>query len=109
MTQETLLILLAVTTLAWQTGGAAARDLPKLDVNRTCRAEAPDRNKTMLDACMADEQKAQEQLTKQWNQFAPGIQQTCVATATDIKGIGSYVELLTCLEMATEAKKLPKE
>jgi hypothetical protein len=110
MTKATFLILLAATALGWQAGAVAARDLPKFDVNRTCRGEAGDhgRTKAFIDACLADEQKAQEQLTKEWAKYAPDIQQTCVGTATSIAGIRSYVELLTCIEMGTAAKKMPQ-
>jgi hypothetical protein len=110
MIKTGVLFLLAATALGWQAGAVVARDLPKFDVNRTCRGEATDhtRTKAFVDACLADEQKAQEQLTKGWAQYAPDIQQTCVRTATDIAGIQSYVELLTCIEMGTAAKKMPQ-
>ena len=109
MIKATHLILLAVTALGWQTGSVAARDLPKFDVSRTCRGEAGDRAKAFVDSCMADEQKAQEQLTREWEKFAVDVRQTCVGTATSIAGIQSYVELLTCIEMGTAAKKMPQQ
>ena len=108
MTKATLLIVLAVTVLGWQTGAVAARDLPRFDVARTCRGESADRAKAFVDACLADEQKAQEQLTKGLDKFAPDIRQTCLGTSTSIAGIQSYVELLTCIEMGTAAKKMPQ-
>jgi hypothetical protein len=46
---------------------------------------------------------------KDWEQFAPDIKTTCRQEATDIAGIRSYVELLTCLQIAREAAKLPKQ
>ena len=108
MTKAMFLILLAASALGWQTGAVVARDPPKFDVARTCRGESADRAKAFVDACLADEQKAQEQLAKGWEKFAPDIRQNCVGTATSIAGIQSYVELLTCIEMGTAAKKMPQ-
>jgi hypothetical protein len=89
---------------------AMADEVPQLDVSQTCRAEAstgPSDN--AIAACLADEQKAHEQLTKDWEGFAPAVKSSCRAEATDIAGIKSYVELLTCLQIARDAAKLPEE
>ena len=67
------------------------------------------RDKAFVDSCMADETKAQEQLTREWEKLAHDIRQTCVGTATSIAGIQSYIELLTCIEMGTAAKKMPQQ
>jgi hypothetical protein len=82
---------------------APAHDFPNLNVGPTCRS-ASDRQK-----CMEDEQTARGQLAKEWGQFAGGDKTSCTQTVSDIAGSQSYVELLTCLEMARDAKKLPKE
>jgi hypothetical protein len=106
MTKITLLLA------AFSVGAAAfvafADEVPLLDVSRTCRTEAAT-NKSAIDGCMADERTAREQLAKEWVQFAISIRTNCTREAAGIIGIQSYVELLTCLQIAREAAKLPKE
>ncbi len=86
---------------------AAAEEVPRFDVGRTCRAES-ENAPTTRQACMADEQTAQQQLQSEWGQFPLADRRRCVGTETDIAGVRSYVELLTCLEMARDARALPK-
>jgi hypothetical protein len=81
---------------------------PHFDVRHTCRAEAAE-SPTTEQSCMKDEQRAQEQLAREWAEFAAADRTTCVSSATDLTGVRSYVELLTCLELARDAGKLPKE
>jgi Collagen triple helix repeat (20 copies) len=90
-----------------QTGGHRGGP-PQFDVRRLCHAEAAE-SPTTEQSCLKDEQSAQEQLTREWAEFAAADRTTCVGTATNVSGIRSYVELLTCLEMARDAAKLPKE
>jgi hypothetical protein len=108
MIKTGMLFSFAAIALGLLTMPAIASDMPRLDVSRTCHAESAGKKAT-ADACMADEQKAQEQLTREWSQFAADIRRNCASEATGIAGIQSYVELLTCVQMATEAKKMPKE
>jgi hypothetical protein len=70
--------------------------------------ESSDRAKAFVDSCMADEKTAQEKLAQDWEKFALDIRQTCLGTATSIAGIQGYVELLSCIEMGTAAKKMLK-
>jgi len=60
-----------------------------------------------LDTCMRDEDHARAQLASRWEQFGQGDTKHCIQLS-NWKGFQSYVELLTCLEMAAEAKTLPK-
>ena len=41
-------------------------------------------------------------------QFAPAVQNECTQLSS-MKGFQSYVELLTCLQMTQDAKKLPTQ
>jgi hypothetical protein len=83
----------------------AAHDLPRLDISATCRA---DQNKATIDNCMADENRARERLEKEWGQFRPADRTQCTQISS-MKGFQSYVELITCLEMARDARSLPKD
>ena len=55
-------------------------------------------------AAREDEAAALEQLKANWAQFAGVDKSTCLSAAT-VGGFASYVELLTCLEMARDLTK----
>jgi hypothetical protein len=80
---------------------AAAQQLPRLDVEATCRAAprllAEDANP--FDGCMRDERDAQRQLQEMWSGAAAAHRQACAEEA-QIGGSPSYVDMLTCLQMA---------
>ena len=110
MTKLSMLLSLAAMALGSQVTVSVADDVPTFDVRATCRAESQgDPGAGNVAACMADEQKARETLVSQWAQFAPASKARCMQTATDISGVRSYVELLTCLQIAKNVKSLPKE
>ena len=110
MIKLAMLLSLAAMALGSQGAVAVADDVPTFDVRATCRAESQgDPGAGTVAACMADEQKARETLVSQWAQFAPASKARCMQTATDISGVRSYVELLTCLQIAKEVENLPKD
>jgi hypothetical protein len=82
-----------------------ADNVPKLDVRPSCRAAAlvPPGN---LSSCLKDERAAQAILSGSWARFARGDRATCTQEAS-IGDLPSYVALLTCLQMARDARKLP--
>ena len=51
---------------------------------------------------------ARARLANEWGQFAPAVQNECTQLSS-MKGFQSYVELLTCLQMTQDAKKLPTQ
>ena len=63
--------------------------------------------KAVLEKCAEDEAKAREELQPQWSQFSAVDKTVCIRETT-MDGIPSYVELLTCLEMARDVKKPSK-
>ena len=86
----------------------AANAVPKIDIGRSCQsagaaAGAATRDKT---ACEEDENKARATLEKEWSQFTPSDRTRCAQLIT-VGGGPSYVELLTCLELAKQANELP--
>lgn len=85
--------------------GAAARDLPKLNFEATCRAAADDAARR---SCSADEQAARDKLGGQWGRYPAGDRSHCTQVS-QMSGFQSYVELLTCLEMASDAKNLRRQ
>ena len=86
---------------------AVPGDLPKLDVGSSCRA-ASDGTKASLDNCMAEEERARAKLAAEWGQVAVPERKHCTQLSSMV-GFQSYVELLTCLDMAQEARNLPKD
>jgi hypothetical protein len=86
----------------------AADPVPKFDTGPSCRsagaaAVMATRNTA---ACEGDENNARATLEKEWSQFTPSDQARCVRLVT-LGGGPSYVELLTCLEMANQVKEIP--
>jgi hypothetical protein len=77
--------------------------VPNFDLTPTCRADLNSR-----EACQRDEREAQHKLQQNWQQYTPAQRESCLILSRT-GGDPSYVELLTCLEMAQQASKLPKD
>lgn len=97
---------------------AAADKVPALNLEPSCRGAAqvavPGADgklpsaAEMRETCLTKERAARDQLTQQWKNFAGDHRTSCVRS-TSAGGIPSYIELLTCLEIADQARKLPDE
>jgi hypothetical protein len=90
----------------------AADKVPTLNVEPTCRAainagvrpgQAQDES-----SCKRDEEAAHDKINQEWSQFGASERAQCVRMST-VGGSPSYVELLTCLELAKQVKTLPPE
>jgi hypothetical protein len=86
---------------------AMAGGPPKLDVTASCNsaarvAIAEGRNKRV---CLEDESTAEATLTKDWEKFNAVDRVQCVGNV-NTGGPTSYVELLSCLEVMRDAKKI---
>ena len=57
---------------------------------------------------MRDEQRARQKLTTEWDKFTHANPTECTTLARLGAVLQSYVELITCLEMAKDARALPK-
>jgi hypothetical protein len=101
------LLSLALGALLMSGAAAQAADQPpQLNVETTCRVAAQGGTGRNQDACLSDGKTAQNTLAGKWKQFNATQQKRC----TDLISMGgppSYVELLTCLEMAEQARKIP--
>jgi hypothetical protein len=86
----------------------AADPVPKFDIGPSCRSAGAAAVMATRDtaACERDENSARATLEKEWSQFTPSDQARCVRLVT-LGGGPSYVELLTCLEMAKQVKEIP--
>lgn len=86
---------------------AIADDVPRFNVQPSCRGAAS-LTPASLDSCLRDEESARTALTASWTQFAAGDRTRC-REETETGGSPSYVELLTCLQMARDARNLPRD
>jgi len=89
---------------------AAADGPPKFNVERTCQPASaagvlPGRDSS---ACQNDENTALNKLRQDWTQYSVAQRNQCAGFA-GLDRAPSYVELLTCLEMAKQANELPSE
>ena len=87
-----------------------ADTVPDLDLTPTCSAAREmgviaGRTK---EACVHDENDARDRLRVQWAEF-PAADRTRCTQSTSMGGVPSYVEMLTCLEIAKQARTLPAE
>jgi hypothetical protein len=107
-TEETIMPALLPIILTGSYLMLAAERIPQLDTDQTCHAAAAAAAavNSNEDVCKRDERDARGKLEQEWGQFTAAQQERCVSLSK-LGGFPSYVELLTCLEMAAAAKKLP--
>lgn len=86
--------------------------VPIINVEENCRATAATDKAMNLDLpqsvenCMRDENAAREQLGTVWSTYPASTRDRCAQEAT-LAGTGSYVDLLTCMQMTDPAKLIP--
>ena len=92
---------------------AQSDKFPVLNVLPLCRGitsqgadplQAGDRSVT-LQQCLDAEQQDRETMKSEWSTFSASDRKHCIAEAT-MGGESSYTELVTCLEMARDVRKL---
>jgi hypothetical protein len=109
MPKLTLLFLTVAVPLLCAASISRADEVPTLNVNKSCRADVQQYAGTpTAPQCLADEQRARQTLTAQWASFASDSRTTCTRMVTELAGLESYVELLTCLQAAKQSGLLPK-
>jgi hypothetical protein len=104
-----LAILAAIAAISFDIHFAIADDVPTYDVRKTCKADVQSYPSAgNVQGCLRDEQDARTTLVSQWMQFAADNRARCTRMVGDPAGPQSYVELLTCLQMARDVKTAPK-
>lgn len=103
------MIYFAVMTLGSQLV-LAADTVPTLNVEPSCRSAAT--TSIMVgrtaDNCLNDERAARTQLEQSWTQFSANDKSHCMSLV-QTGGGASYVELLSCLEMSRDARKISQD
>jgi hypothetical protein len=93
---------------------ARSDDIPTLDVNPVCHGIAlqgeleAGLQRTNFEQCVKSEQDTREQLKKEWSTFTTADKTDCVNLAKT-GGEPSYTELITCMEMARDVRKLHED
>jgi hypothetical protein len=85
---------------------AAVDGVPNFSVEPSCRAAAQQAAAAdQITVCRNSEQRAHDEIARQWPQLNAADRAQCVPAVT-AGGQPTYTELLTCLEMARDIRKL---
>jgi len=104
--------LISTAVLLAASWPACADDVPELNVEPVCRGiaqQAKDPGERggpdlAYSTCVQSEQAMRQKLSKEWATFAPADKAHCVGNEKG--GYASYTDLITCLEMARDARKM---
>jgi hypothetical protein len=107
-----LMSLMSATMLLAASWPVFADDVPNLNVDPVCRGiaqQAKDPGEKggpdlAFSQCVKSEQAMREKLSKEWTTFAPTDKAHCIGNEKG--GYASYTDLITCLEMARDARKM---
>ena len=82
----------------------AADGPPRLDIAATCNSpgRASVSQESGSDGCVRSERSAGDELRKRWGEFSGSAKSQC-SQQSRAGGFPSYVEMLTCLELASGA------
>ena len=91
---------------------AQADDVPELNIDPVCRGiaqQAKDPGERggpdlAYSQCLKSEQAMRQKLIGEWPTFIPADKATCIGSEKG--GYASYTDLITCLEMARDARKM---
>jgi hypothetical protein len=107
-----LLLLALISAIGVSPSAAASDGYPMLDTTPLCRALTSSTSlleglgTSTFDQCMKGQQDDRQDMIKQWATFSAEDRRHCVAVAT-MGGVPSYTDLVSCLEMSRDARKLP--
>jgi hypothetical protein len=93
----------AVVWLGVQLLSPVSETVPTFNVEPSCKGAAAASAQMVLaqsySACMDEEKLAREQLVSSWQSFTAANRTRCTEESSG-EGLSSYVELLTCLQIA---------
>jgi hypothetical protein len=104
------MFIVAALSLGSQLLVTVADQVPRLNVEPSCRAAAQAAIMAGRDltTCMQDERAARDQLFADWSRYPAADKLTCTQL-NSTGGPQSYVELLSCLELTFDARKIGHE
>ena len=104
--KATLIGGLIGATMAGGLALAAVDGVPNFNVDPSCQAAAQQAAAAdSITVCRNSEQRARDEIARQWPQLNAADRAQCVPAVT-AGGQPTYTELLTCLEMARDIRKL---
>jgi hypothetical protein len=94
---------------------ASAQEPPNLNVDPVCHGiaqQAANPSETggpdlAFAQCVRSEQAMRAKLVGEWSSFLPAEKSTCIGSEQG--GLASYTDLVTCLELARDARKMKLE
>jgi hypothetical protein len=98
---------IGASTLAVRSDG-----YPVIDVAPLCRGLTSSSSLSegldagTFDQCLKGQQDDRQAMIDQWSSFSAEDRRHCIAEAT-MGGVSSYTDLVSCLEMSRDARKLP--
>jgi len=106
----TLILLLPAVLVGAQLTLAIAEQVPTIDVMPSCRAGASSGLALSqdVDSCVRSENAARDELAQHWSEFPQADRTSCLQLTTTGSS-GTYTDMLTCLEIKRDARKIPKE
>jgi hypothetical protein len=110
------MIFPTVLALGAQLMMPVADGVPTLNVEQVCQGIAQQGGVTFHDSavaqekkdCLDSEQSTRDEIVKQWSTFSATDKVACT-NESRMGGDSSYTELLTCLEMARDVRKMRSE
>jgi hypothetical protein len=112
MTKFPMWAVLCTAIVVGQFFAAFADEVPTFDLKKMCKTDAQayqgTNDQASYTGCVTDEQNARATLVSEWTQYSSASKRECLDLQGDGSGPQSYVELLTCLQMAKEVKGQPK-
>lgn len=76
---------------------------PDLDISDTCRSAGSisvGTQEASRDGCLRSEREARDEVKRRWSEFTPEAKTQC-GKQTELGGSPGYVEMVTCLELAS--------
>jgi hypothetical protein len=109
-----VLVIVAATAVALSLAvrPAQAQAIPDLNVDPVCHGiaqQASDPSEKggpdlAFSKCVQSEQAMRQKLVSEWSTFLPAEKSNCVGE--QMSGMASYTDLVSCLEMAKDARQL---
>jgi hypothetical protein len=103
--QRLLTACISVGSLMLPIAAAQSDEFPVLNVEPVCRGIASQGAAVTIKECLEAEQQDRETMKNEWSTFSASDKKNCIAEAM-MGGESSYTDLVTCLEMARDARKL---
>ncbi|MFO1150301.1 MAG: hypothetical protein U1E62_18135 [Alsobacter sp.] len=95
-------------TVALGASPAIAGSVPRIDFAKVCRASSGTPvSRDQLKACLESESQVRDELSRTWSKYSPASRAECAAGLQNAYH-PSYVELISCLEMANPGLAKPK-